>query len=495
MKNIINGQKRVLLLVSLLAVWGCEDSILNTAPSNSINSENFFETTDDAVAALNGAYQPLQWPNLYNLRIWALDMVAGNAEVGAGGGDDGLETKQLAEFIVQPDNPGVEDMWRGIWPGVANSNFVIYHVRRMSNIDSGLKDRIVAEAKFLRALYYFNGVRLYGGLPIILDPSSEELMVTRASVSATYDRIIADLLDAEAVLPEYYSNERYHEVGRATKGAARGLLAKVYLTLSDYEKAEEYARKVIEMGIYELHHDFTRNFDPDHNNGVESLFEVQYSSGSAFNQFEKRHQGSWLPEFTNPRGSRLSPWGGFGWGHVTQEFVDTFEEGDRRKSQTIWQDGDTWDGFTYRSFFSSTGYNIKKWVRGSSSVTGMDSNLNFPVLRYADVLLTLAEAINEQGRPGEAAPFVNEVRFRANLSGVSGLTQEQMRERILHERRVEFAFEGHWWFDLMRAGPEFAEAFFHGIGKENFDKHKHILFPIPRTEMDLNRNMEQNPGY
>ena len=483
-----------LLLTIMLLVYGC-DNILDTAPSNSINSENFFETTDDAMAALNGAYQPLQWPNLYNLRIWSLDMVAGNAEVGAGGGDDGLETKQMSEFIIQPDNPGVDDIWRGIWPGVANSNFVIHQVRRMDNIESELRDRIVAEARFLRALYYFNGVRLFGGLPIVLDPTSDQLMVSRASVDATYDQIIADLMAAEAVLPTAYNNERHYEVGRATKGAALGLLVKVYLTMGEYSLAEEYGKQVIGLNVYDLHADYSHNFDPGHNNGVESIFEVQYSSGSAFNQFEKRHQGFWGPEFTNPRGSGLSPWGGFGWGHVTQEFVDTFEEGDLRKTHTIWQNGDRWGNFTYASFFSSTGYNIKKWVRGSLSVTGMDSDLNFPVLRYSDILLMMAEAVNEQGRPAEAEPYINEVRSRAGLGGISGLTQEQMREHILQERRIEFAFEGQWWFDLMRAGPEYAEKYFHDRGKDNFDRHKHILLPIPRTDMDLNRNMEQNPGY
>ncbi len=487
--------RKTLYLLLLLLMSGCDDGILNTAPSNSINSENFFETTDDAMAALNGAYQPLQWPNLYNLRLWSLDMVAGNAEVGAGGGDDGLETKQLSEFIVQPDNPGVDDIWRGIWPGVANSNFVIHHVRRMDEIETGLKNRVVAEARFLRALYYFNGVRLFGGLPIILDPTSDELMVSRAGVDATYDQIISDLVAAADVLPEAYNNERHHETGRATKGAALGLLAKVYLTMGEYELAEDHAQQVIDLDIYDLHADYTRNFDPNVTNGLESLFEVQYSSGSAFNQFEKRHQGFWGTEFTNPRGSGLSPWGGFGWGHVTKEFVDAYEDGDQRKTHTIWQNGDQWEDFTYASFYSSTGFNIKKWVRGSRSVTGMDSDLNFPVIRYADVLLTMAEAINEQGRPAEAEPFINEVRSRAGLGGLSGLTQEQMRARILHERRMEFAFEGQWWFDLMRAGPDYAETYFHDRGKDNFDRTKHILLPIPRTEMDLNRNMEQNPGY
>jgi starch-binding outer membrane protein, SusD/RagB family len=483
---------RIPVLAALVFTLGCE-GILDTVPSNSINSENFFNSPEDAVAALNGAYQPLQWPNLYNLRIWALDMVAGNAEVGAGGGDDGLETKQLASFLIQPDNPGVEDMWRGIWPGIANSNFVINRVSGMNNLDAQLKSRIIAEARFLRALYYFNGVRLFGGLPVILS-SSDDQMVKRESVAKTYEQIIADLLAAEKDLPLSYDGSQFNEVGRATKGAALGLLAKVYLTTGEYELAEAAARQVTTFN-YDLHTVFTRNFDPFFNNGIESVFEVQYSSGSAFNQFEKKHQGSWVTEFTNPRGSGLSPWGGFGWGHVTQEFVNSWEPGDRRLNHTVWQSGDSYGAYSYNPGFSSTGYNIKKWVRGSSSVTGMDSNLNFPVLRFADVLLMLAEALNEQGKTVEAEPHINQVRSRAGLPALSGLTQVQMRERILQERRVEFAFEGQWWFDLMRAGPDYAESYFHGLGKDNFDKTKHILFPIPRTDMDLNRNMVQNPNY
>ncbi len=482
----------VVLLTPLLFA-GC-DSILDSTPSNSINSENFFETPNDAISALNGAYQPLQWPNMYNLRIWSLDIMAGNAEVGAGGGDDGLETKQLAAFLVQSDNPGVEDLWRGIWPGIARANFVISRVSIMENIDAGLKARIIAEAKFLRALYYFNGVRLFGGLPIILEPGSNDLLVSRSSVARTYEQIILDLTEAEKDLPVKYDGKTFNEVGRATKGAALALLAKVKLTNKDYAGAEAAAKLVLSMD-YQLHNDYSRNFNPSFPNGVESIFEVQYSSGSAFNPFEKRHQGSWLPEFTNPRGSGLSPWGGFGWGHVTQEFVDSFEAGDRRKQHTIWQAGDRYGQFTYNPTFSSTGFNIKKWVLGSSSVTGMDSNLNFPVIRLTDVMLMMAEALNEQGKSTEAEPYINAVRNRAGLPAIAGLSQPLMRDRIMHERRIEFAFEGHWWFDLMRQGPDYAESWFHSLGKTNFDKSKHVLLPIPRTDLDLNSNMQQNPGY
>lgn len=482
-----------ILLIVLLG-WGCESAILDSTPTNSINSENFFNTTDDAIAALNGAYQTLQWPNNYNFRLWTLDIIAGNAEVGAGGGEDGLETKQLALFLVEPDNPGVEDLWRGIWPAVSKANLVIERVGAMENIDENLRERIIAEATFIRALVYFNGVRLFGGLPLITDAASDDLFVGRASVKATYQLIIEDLTTASELLPTRYSGSVNNEIGRATKGAAIGLLAKVYLTIGDYENAERTAREVTNLG-YSLNTEYWQNFEPFDENDSESLFEVQYSSSAGFGAFDKKHQGAWAPEFTNPRGSGISPGGGFGWGHVTQEFVNEYETGDLRKTHTIWQPGDSYAGYTYDPSFSTTGFNIKKWVRGSGSANGIDSDLNMPVLRYADVLLILAESINEQGRPEEAIPFINQVRARAGLAALGALSQDQLRERIIKERRVEFAFEGHWWFDIIRQGPEFAEDYFEQLGKINFDASTHMVFPIPQTDIDLNPNMEQNPNY
>lgn len=486
--------KKIYLIGFLtVALSGCNEDFLEVAPSNSINSENFFQTESDALAALNGAYQVLQWPNNYNLRMWALDIVAGNAVVGAGGGDDGLETKQLASFLIQPDNPGVEDLWRGIWPGVARANLVLEKVSEMP-IDQNIKNRILAEARFLRALYYFNGARVFGGLPIIKSTDTD-LLVERASLESTYQFIIDDLMAVKDVLPPGYNGEAGNEAGRATQGAALALLTKVYLTLGDHALAETTGKEVTTLG-YDLNPDYSQNFDPENENDQESVFEVQFGAGAGFGAFDKPHQGSWVTEFTNPRGSGLSAWGGFGWGHVTQEFVDSYEDADLRLQYTVWRNGDAYNGFNYDPSFSTTGYNIKKWVQGSNPSTGVDSDLNFPVIRYADVLLMIAEAINEQGRPADAAPYVEEVRNRAGLfDDLSGLTQAEMRDAILHERRIEFAFEGQWWFDVMRAGPEYAEDYFNSIGKDNFDKTKHVLFPIPLTDMDLNPNLEQNSNY
>lgn len=491
MKSSMRYFKLFLLTVFL---WSCDAGILDSTPQNSINSENFFNSTGDAIAALNGAYQTLQWPNNYNFRLWTLDIVAGNAEVGAGGGEDGLETKQMALFIIQPDNPGVEDLWRGIWPAVAKANLVIDRVGSMENIDDSLRNRILAEAKFIRALVYFNGVRLFGGLPLITSAASDELLVGRSSIEETYQQIISDLTEAANVLPVRYSGGTNNEIGRATRGAALGILAKVYLRSGDYENAESTALEVTTMG-YALNNEYWQNFEPFNENDSESIFEIQYSSGAGYDPFDKKHQGGWAPEFTNPRGSGISPSGGFGWGHVTQEFVDAFESGDDRLETTVWQPGDTYQSYTYDPSFSSTGYNIKKWVRGSASTRGIDSDLNMPVLRYSDLLLVLAESINEQGRPQDAEGYLNQVRNRAGLASVSGLSQEQLRNRIISERRVELAFEGKWWFDITRSGAAFAQQYFSDLGVTNFDPDKHMLLPIPQTDIDLNPNIEQNPNY
>src|SRR5690242_17319275 len=222
--------KRVAGLAMALLLIGCHD-ILDTEPPDSINSSNFFATKDDAIAAINGAYQPLQWPKLYNLRMWTSDIIAGNSVVGAGGGTDGIETKELAEFVASSSNPGVLDLWRGPWPGILRANLVLANVPDMT-LDDALKNRILGEAHFLRALYYFNLVRFFGGVPKITAPQEpgDDIRPARAPASDIYtDVIIPDLEAAMTLLPP---RESYGaaDVGRASKGSATGLLAEVYLT-------------------------------------------------------------------------------------------------------------------------------------------------------------------------------------------------------------------------------------------------------------------------
>ncbi|MGQ1889550.1 RagB/SusD family nutrient uptake outer membrane protein [Thermophagus sp. OGC60D27] len=489
-------KKYLFIITIFLGLVACGEDFLTKAPLDSINTGNFFETEDDAIYAINGAYQPLQWPKLYNMRMWTTDIMAGNSIVGAGGGDDGRETQDLANFVTTADNPGVLDLYRGPSPGILRCNTVIKNVPGME-IDETLKNRIVGEAKFLRAHYYFIMVRFFGDVPLILEPQEpgDDLRPFRDDKALVYQQIIADLGDAKKVLPtkSEYSDA---DMGRATKGAAAGLLAKVYLSLGEWQNVVDLCEEVAALG-YELNDNYADNFSVNTENSKESLFEVQYVGGAGEDFWANENQASWLSTFTGPRNSGMVA-GGWGWNQPTQEFVDAYEDGDLRKDVTVLYDGcPQFDGMEYDPSYSVTGYNLRKFLVSKSIADAYDNSpLNFPVLRYADVLLMKAEALNELGRTTEAEAPLNEVRNRAGLDDVaSGLSKEAFREIVLHERRMELAFEGQRWFDLIRVdNGQWGLQFLQSIGRVNATE-KHLLLPIPQKEIDANPNLEQNPGY
>jgi|SRR6185312_1775419 len=474
---------------------GCK-KYLDKAPLDSINSENFFQTPEDAINAVNAAYQPLQRPKLYNLRMWTSDIFAGNSVVGAGGGTDGIETVQEANFTTDPSNAGVLDLYRGPYPGILYCNLVIANVPGM-DIDTVLRNRIVGEAKFLRANYYFILVRYFGDVPLITKPQtpSDDLYPSRASKDEVYNLIVQDLKDAIALLPprESYSGA---DVGRASKGAAIGMLAKVYLTLGNYSEVPPLCQQIANMG-YALNANYADNFDPAHKNSVESLFEVQYSGSTTYGFFDDLNQASWASTFMGPRNTNFVA-GAYGWNQPTQEFADSYEPGDLRKDLTILYPGcPDFAGNVYSATYSTTGYNVRKFlVPTSVSPQYNTSPEDFPVLRFADVLLMEAEALNELGQTSQAETALNLIRHRAGLPDIqTGLSQTAFRDAVLHERRMELAFEGQRWFDLVRIdNGQYGLDFLHSIGKTNASS-KYLLLPIPQVERDANPNLSQNPGY
>jgi hypothetical protein len=483
-------------LVLIIALCtSCSKDFLEKSPGYSVNTANFYQTEADAIAAINGAYQPLQWPKLYNMRMWTPDIMAGNSIVGAGGGSDGQETQDQANFVTASDNQGALDLWRGPWPGILRCNIILQKVPGMA-INDAIKNRVLGEAYFLRAQYYFILVRFFGDVPLVLAPvePGDDLRPFRTPISEIYDQIIADFTKATELLPsrESYSGS---DLGRASKGAAEGMLAKVHLTLGNWQLAVDHCNTVATLG-YALNTNYAGNFDPADKNTVESLFEIQYTSNAGQDFWSNENQASWLSTFTGPRGSDMVA-GGWGWNQPTQEFIDSYETGDLRKDVTVLYDGaPQLDGKDYQKSYSMTNYNLRKFlVTKSVSPSYDNSPMNFPVLRYADVLLMKAEAMNELGQTSAAQVPLNDVRKRAGLPEISGLSKDAFREKVLHERRMELAFEGHRWFDLIRINNgQYGIDFLHSIGKSNMGA-KFLLFPIPQKERDANPNLTQNPGY
>lgn len=497
----------LLVTSALLLATGCNKEFLDQAPQNSLAVENFYKSEADALSALNGAYHGLQKSGCYRLRMWTLDIMAGNSIVGAGGASDGLETQQLANFATTTANPGASDLWSTHYQAILAVNTVLARVPAI-DMDATRRDVILAEAKFVRAVCYFNLVRLFGKVPLQTAPQNagESQSVGRAAVADVYAQIEKDLTDAEGVLPLTAPT-----LGRATKGAAKGLLAKVYLTENKYAAAAAKAQEVVALGKYSLNPNFGTNFDYANENGPESLFEVQYVYDPNNNGFGGDAVCNERSEFMAPRNSNITPGGGFGWNQPTAEFVGQFEAGDKRKPLTVFAPGDNLNGFTYAANFATTGFNTRKFVVPSSSgaqVTFADDPLNCVVLRYADVLLVLAEALNEQGQSAAALAPLNQVRARAGLLDLRTTGQAGLRDAIIKERRIELAFEnGERWFDLIRtkdnSGQVRALSFLkslgapndqYGVGRGNISE-KFLLLPVPQNERDANPAIDQNPGY
>ena len=483
----------IFLVISLF--MGCKDSFLNKSPEDSINTSNYFKSETDAVSAINGAYQPLQWPKLYNMRMWTTDIMAGNSVVGAGGGTDGIETQDEANFVTASDNQGVLDLWRGPWPGILRCNIILQNVPGMT-ISETVKNRVIGEAYFLRAHYYFILVRFFGDVPLTLKPvqPGDDLRPKRTSKDEVYKQIIADLTQSISLLP---ARDQYtgSDVGRASKGSAMGMLAKVYLTLGDWQKVADLCGQVKGLG-YALNPNYGDNFNISTENSAESLFEIQYVSNAGMGFWDNENQSSWLSTFTGPRGSDFVA-GGWGWNQPTQEFMNSYETGDLRKDVTVlYEGGPKFDGKDYKKSYSLTGFNLRKFLVPLSVISSYDNSpLNFPVMRYSEILLMQAEALNELGRTGEAEAPLNTVRNRAGLGNVTGLLKDDFRNKVLHERRMELAFEGQRWFDLIRINNgQYALDFLKSIGKSNISA-KFLLLPVPQKERDANPNLTQNTGY
>jgi hypothetical protein len=286
-------------------------------------------------------------------------------------------------------------------------------------------------------------------------------------------------------------------LGRACKEAALAMLAKIYLTLgTDNKRVVSLCEEIEGMGYDLSEMNYYDNFDPQIKNNAESLFEIQYTGATDYSFWDNENQAAWLSTYMGPRNSGWVG-GSWGWQHVTQEFVNQYETGDLRKDITILYPGcPKFDGQDYDPAWSSTGYNVRKFLVPKSISPDYNTNpSNFVVYRFADVLLMKAEALNEQGLTSEARIPLNKVRTRAGLPNVTTNDKAVMKEAIIKERRLELAFEGHRWFDLIRIdNGDYAINFFHSIGKTNATKDR-LLWPIPQEEIDDNPLITQNPGY
>ncbi|MGC5743425.1 RagB/SusD family nutrient uptake outer membrane protein [Chryseobacterium sp. NFX27] len=463
-------------LVSLLA--SCNDDFLDIKEEGEIEASTFFTTEQDAMNATNAIYSFLRsWENSAFPYQFVFGVPADDVLKGSNPGDSSF-INEYDNFTYTVSNEGVRGYWIGQWQAVNRTNQVITNVPNI-NMDTTLRNRLIAEAKMLRAYFYFNLVRIYGGVPIY-DGVQADYKKPRNSVNEVYDFIISDLTAAASVLPQSYGAA---DLGRVTKGAALGLLSKVYLYKKDWQKAYDTSNQVIGMG-YSLDPDFNHLFRPAGEFGSESVFEVNCQCSAQFG-------GSQYAEVQGVRNQ-------FGWGFFTpsQSLENAFEPGDIRKELTILRNGETTpegDLIAMGDPQSVTTYNQKIYVPKAlnNNSCGYGSIQNIRILRFAEILLINAEAANELGNTATAILNLNKVRDRADLLGTTASTQTALRAAIWHERRVELALEGDRFVDLVRTG-EAATV----LAPYGFKAGKNEVFPIPLDAMNESGGVfTQNPGY
>ena len=497
----------ILLLVISFTLTQCKKNALEVAPTIPISTiDDYYQNETEAIAATNAAYTPLS--AIYNGSAWHFgDIMSDDTDLGGGGGGDGTETAELDNFTVTSFNPIVNLMWAQCYFGILRANLVVEKVPQVPVMTESIRKRSIGEGHFLRALYYYHLVRLFGDVPLYTNVINidQAANITRSPKAQVYNQIIEDLKAADTLLPN--TNVSANDKGRATAGSAKGLLAAVYLTLGDKANAAMVAKQVIDNKAaygYDLWADYADNFKLENENGKESLFEVQYRSGGG--QWNDYGAGQKLNCFFAPRFQDIVQSRGYGWNVPTKDFADTYEKSgadystiiDKRRQRSMWIPGDTYDTYTHPSQLvgSPIGLNIKKYFVPIANTLGDNGGwtcaLNVPIMRYSEVLLTYAEAAGS----ALGKPYIDMVRARAGLLPISStLTETQYLDAIYAERRHEFAFEMHRWYDLLRhPDPNYFINVMRAAGKTNIQE-KHRYMPIPQGEIDKNPNLTQNPGY
>lgn len=489
-----------MLFIGTLLLSSCTEEFLKEEPEDRYVIGNFYSSQKDAEAAVTAVYQQLY--SIYTRHMYILnELPADNEKNGLGMPNQFLQNLEYLRHTSE--NQFVREMWQNNYSGISRANTAILNIPGIT-MDETIKNRLIGEAKFLRGLFYFNLVRFYGDVPLVLMVESvQDAMVGRTPTAQVYEQIIQDLTEAEGVLPITYSD---NGIGRATRGAAKILLGKVYLTMHDYQKAAEKLSEVIdnegEYG-YGLHEDFDDNWKVATENGKEMVFSIEYMDPPGNGNSAMVLQG---PKYSLPGGFEVLGLTNSNEADIpTRDLYDSFSDEDERKSGTFTTDFVSLiDGSVHTSTIPIF---TKYWEEGEKVTNNSDANMH--VLRYADALLMYAEVLNEIGQGQQALNYLNRVRERAFNStdhNFANLTEEEFRKAVWLERRLELAMEGHRWFDLVRTG-RFIErmkehaAYESSVAEsnkteiaQNVQDHM-VLYPIPQREIDLNPELHQNEGY
>ncbi len=497
-------KKNIIYFFGLVSLWGATScsNFLDIAPENAVVPSNFFNSESDFRQAVDGAYAPLQ--GLYNSQSsWAMgEMRSDNTHFFYNIDFRSPIPEEIDMFVSGSENPVSADRYYANFDIVARTNQVLAEIDNVT-LDQEVYNNLKGQVLFLRALAYFDLVRYYGGVPLHLEPATDlaSASLPRSSAESVYQQIIADASQAAELLP----GKNAQEAGRATSGSALTLLADVYITLKNWNEASTALSRI---NGYSLLADYAALYDPANKNNAESVFEVQYLEGTALG-LHSSFPYAFVPLTVNHAQLTLGPSGsqsasGSGWNIPTNDLIAAYE--DRAKDQRFSASIAFHSG---PSLISDTSYvnlpYIKKYQH-RHSIFGQ-SNQNFPIYRYSEVLLMRAEVANELGDTQDALNYLNQVRQRAGLDDFTGGNQEAIRSAIFRERRIELAFENKRWLDLVRSGKAIEVMNAHGADLKRNSLYFYLtpatysltpndlLFPIPFLEMQVNPELEQNPGY
>ena len=493
--------KTIFISFFILFCMGCSDFLEETDQSN-FTVNNYFKTAEQAESVVNAVYQ--------DLRMSAESDYGGNPyfmtdfQTGLAGTKVSQNTNinNIRLLTNNSDNRYSESWWNYSYRAIANANLAIENIPDIEMGDAQ-KKKYLGEAYFLRAYNYFNLVRLFGSIPLILvpvDASSPELYPDQAPIDEIYNSIVSDLKEAENSGLQWID-----ESGRASMGAVKSLFANVYLTMAGYplEGGSEYyslaaakSKEVIDHGDFSLFSSYADLHRPDTENTGEHIFMIQYETGIVENPFQSLYlpYNKDISYYSTETGSI----------YPVSEFISSYNPGDKRVEEKEFY----YTTYTSNADRSETvdlgGYYIYKFFDAEANLSTATSGLNYPLIRYAEVLLIYAEAQNEaEGIPStEAYSCINQIRERADLDDLNNLSQEEFRKAVWRERYHELAFENKLWFDMARTHQVMV------LGTGDFDdyvghkftygptlKERELLFPIPTSEIKNNKNLAQNAGY
>ena len=480
-----------LIAIALLgfSFSSCSD-FLEQNPQTDLSENDFYKTADDILSAVNGAYSSLQEGDIYGNWYVFGEIPSDNTRNQLSGSV--TTQNEFDQFYIDTQNSMIANFWKAAYKVINRTNTILGRIDGIE-ISTELANRYKLECKFIRALMYFNLVRVYGDVPLVLKEISisESYDILREPKENVYNQIIADLKEAQD-LPVSYSTA---EDGRATQGAAKALLANVYMTLHKYAEAETILAEIINSGRYSLLENtpgslnidgYKNVFSPVNHNSKEGIFEIQFLKGGYGEG--SNYANNFAPENS---GTNVVAVGGTGGNNIPEmDIYNAYEEGDLR-----------------RDFSMSLGYydNRKnnEWVESRYVCKFMDvpyqnndASNNYPVIRYADVILMYAEALNQNGKTAEACKYLNMTRRRGfgyqttETSPVDLQTTDKAQFALMveQERRVELAFENHRWFDLIRTGRAVEVMRSKGFSLNETN----LICPIPQKQIDVNPKLTQN---